>query len=130
MKSPKKIFKIISFIIVLCVIAYFFKQKIKEGDELRADHKFTIGKITSWRSTRSGIELSYEYKVADSLFNSNGKYITITKEEALTLIGKTFPVVYSPKDPSNHEMLVNQNHYEYLGINIPDSARKYFPVFE
>jgi len=111
---------VISVIVVLFIVLAYISYKTRS--DLAANGRLTNGIIIGEdRTTRGYLILIYE-------FNINGKKIVGTRDlvglaviAGHDFLGKTFPVIYDPKDLENNDILITPKGFEYYNRKFPDS---------
>jgi hypothetical protein len=120
---------VFSLIIISFIISYFIWAK--NVQDLKTNHILATSTIVSWSNdSKSGVWLDYQFKVDNKTYNSSTKFFNLSSMDALNLVGKTFPVVYSPSNPKNNELLIRPQDFTEFSIIQPDSLFKYNSLFD
>ena len=109
-----------------CLTTIYFALRARK--KLEQNHLITIGKIKSCNSAGrgSGGKLSLDYNITlnEKKYNSSTSYLTSEFTCRLArnyFVGKTFPAVYYPPDPSISTLMIVPSDFEHFGYPYPDS---------
>jgi hypothetical protein len=120
--------RVVTIILTIAVIFFFtyqFFKAIYGIEDLKEKKILTTGIITnvhkSQRNTGSGID--YKFFVNNTEYNGSTGYMSLPTEFCETLIGKNFPVAYSPEHINNNVMLITEFRFKMYGMEQPDSLK-------
>jgi hypothetical protein len=124
------IYPIVVFLLVIA-FAWFYVRGQDKIASLRTKHNLTSATITNWNhSAKAGIWLDYEFKIDQQTFSGGRKYYELKSDYAKYLVGKQFPIIYSPNEPDNNALLIIPADYDEFGLVRPDSLVKYDYAFK
>ena len=105
---------------------------------LKKNHKlgtaYTFDFSYGGRGNSGGIWIDYIINLKSKEYKGSSRYLTrdITYDNCRSfIINKTFPVVYSPSNPSVSSILITPNDFSNFGYPFPDSLKwvlHYFKV--
>lgn len=135
MKLLNSKYSALIFILILAVVIFTYCWK--EDQILIKNHVLSIGKIVGGVYGGKGhtnvISLNYIfYLTRDEKFEGQVEFssdVVSFRDAKSFFIGRTFPVVYNPNDPSNNSILINENACKKYNVPFPDSlewTKKYF----
>lgn len=120
--------KIFWTVIAVGAISFFLYQlfmapvKIKD---LKENKIIIIGTITgtfnNQRNTGSGLD--YTFNINNKLYKGSTAYPNLSTSFCESLIGRSFPVIYSPEHISNNKMLLTKEIFKIYGMQQPDSLK-------
>lgn len=114
----------IFFAVALAIMAIYTYSK---KSQLANDGTICNGaQITSFHGTGKfgpGYALVYTFQIgSDSYSNSTSFYDIVTSDPSV-FIGKSFPVIYSSKNPSNSRLLATPKDFAEQNQPFPDSLK-------
>lgn len=115
-------------IITVGAIGFFLYLMIgtlfKDGN-LKNNRNLTTGIITgtfnNQRNTGSGVY--YTFYSNNKLYKGSIGYPELSTAFCESLIGRSFPVIYSPADPTNNKMLLTKQTFIIYRMEQPDSLK-------
>lgn len=120
--------RVVAIIVTIGVIIFFLYQffnAIYGIEDLKENKVVITGIITnvhkSQRNTGSGID--YKFFLNNKEFVGSTGYMSLPTQFCETLIGKSFPVIYSPNNIRNNVMLITNFRFKIYDMEQPDSLK-------
>jgi hypothetical protein len=123
-------------IVVMMLFAFGILMLFYQRHRFMENYKFTTGIVTE--ITGPGYESSgdysilYDYRVGNKIYSSNTNYEYCNgwnrSQIKLLLVGKQFPVVYSPNVVGIGSIVLTQKNADRFHYQLPDSVRYYDSV--
>lgn len=115
-------------IITVGAIVFFLYQLLMAPfrlEDLRENKIITVGKITgtfnNQRNTGSG--LYYTFNISNKLYKGSTAYSNLPTSFCKSLMGRSFPVIYSPTSINNNDMLLTYEFFKIYDMQQPDSLK-------
>lgn|GEM_PF-3520147 len=109
-------------VFVLVFLAFVFWMGNRRAMRLYENGYWTTGVIIERGSDYRGrLAFNYEFYVDGKKYRNQASGIGIRPETYQRFIGKSLPVIYNSKDPSENQMLVRPIDFSSHGQEIPDS---------
>lgn len=113
--------------LIFCGMTVFWGLRNKSN--LQRNHQLTIGTIEDCengggRGNAGRIYLSYTFSVDGKNYNAQSTYFSteISYFDGVKFfVGKKFPVMYYPQNPSNASILITPKNFTRWGYSFPDS---------
>ena len=113
----KKTIKAVGISILFLFIGAMMIKYFLDKEKLEKDYRITIANIYQYETlSRSGYDLYFSYTVDGKKYESD----YIVYDNPKIYVGKNFFVRFSPKNPKNCEVLLNQpvpNHIDKTPLN-------------
>src|ERR1700722_66838 len=111
---------IIFILIGACVLIFVCN---KNGEDLKKNGILTTGIVKSvYEGGRGGINVDYEFEVNGKKLNGSQFYF-ISAKFMNEFKNRSFPVIFSSKNPSRNVMLIVKSNFDDYRISYPDSMR-------
>lgn len=114
--------------ITVLVIGFFIVEMIRAPikiEQLRKNKVITIGIVIgtsdSWRTKDTGLE--YIFQVDGKEHKGSSSYLNLVGGTCETLIGRSFPVIYSSTATHNNEILLTQERFKRYDMKQPDTLQ-------
>jgi hypothetical protein len=115
-----------SILLAICLAGVLWG--ITRRTNLEKNHKFSVAYTydcsSGGRGNGGGIYIDYIITLDGKKYKSSSRYLTdeISIDDCRNyFIFKTFPVAYSPSNPSNSQLLIRPKDFEHFGVSFPDS---------
>lgn len=115
-------------IITICAIGFFLYQLFMAPfrlEDLRENKIITVGVIigtfNNQRNTGSG--LYYTFNISNKLYKGSTAYSNLSTNFCKSLIGRSFPVIYSPTSINNNDILLTKESFKLYDMKQPDSLK-------
>ena len=120
--------KIFWTIITVGAVGFFLYQLLTAPikiENLKDNKVITIGIVTgtfnNHRNTGSGLD--YTFNINNKLYKGSTAYSSLSTSFCESLIGRSFPVIYSPARITNNEMLLTKERFKIYAMEQPDSLK-------
>ncbi|MEO7045303.1 MAG: hypothetical protein ABI091_08315 [Ferruginibacter sp.] len=124
----KRGLNIFIFIVFILICAWNIFNAVQERNSLKKLHLFGSARIESCSSGGRGsagrLFVNYSILIKDKIYEGSSTYLTgsFSKTDCNNFfIGKTFPVIFSPNNPSNAKILIFPNDFKEYNYSFPDS---------
>ncbi len=108
--------------LVLVFFAFVFWMGNRRTNRLYENGYWTTGVIVERGSDYRGrLAFNYEFYVDGKKYGNQASGIGIRPGAYKQFVGKSLPVIYNSKDPSENQMLVRPIDFSSHGQEIPDS---------
>ncbi|NML37507.1 hypothetical protein HHL17_09925 [Chitinophaga sp. G-6-1-13] len=109
-------------VFVLAVLFFGFWMGNRRANRLYEDGYWTTGVIVERGTDYKGrLAFNYEFYVDGKKYHHQASGVGIRPESYQEFIGKSLPVLYNSKDPSENDMLLRPNDFSSHGRELPDS---------
>jgi hypothetical protein len=120
--------RIIGIALTMLIMSFFLYQFIMAPlkiEQLKSNKIITIGIVTgtsnNHRNTGGGLE--YKFFVGNIEHQGSTAYSSLLPSFCESLIGRSFPVIYSSKKISNNEILLTKYRFGLYDLIQPDSLK-------
>jgi len=131
MTSKKKQNLLGILLLVFCVVAGIWG--IVRQKKLKNNHVIGTARVYNYssggRGNAGGVWIDYVISVNGKNFKGSTRYLSneISSGELNYFLGKTFPVVYNPSNPSISSLMLLPKDFSNRGYVFPDSLRWILP---
>lgn len=120
--------KIFWTIIITSIVLFFLYQLIKapiDIEDLKNNRIVTSGIVTGATSNQknTGGGIKYMFYVNSKGYKGSTGYSNLSRDFCESLIGRNFPVIYSPERTENNKILLTNDVFNMYGMIQPDSLK-------
>lgn len=112
--EDKTIMKILGLTSFIFISIFIFRDWFRKND-LKYHKVITNAKVLNYSSNyRSNNSIKYTFIIEDKKITSSKGMPEFSRNACEELIGKEFPVAYSPEDPSINILLITDEDFESI----------------